>query len=75
MREIDRCNVMIVIGTSGNVHPAASFVHWASGRNQSGAQKVRAYYVGPERPLNAGAFTEVFLGKAGEILPGLIALE
>ncbi|WP_254062506.1 NAD-dependent deacylase [Acidobacterium sp. S8] len=75
MREIDRCDVMIVIGTSGNVHPAASFVHWASGRNQAGMQKVRTYYVGPERPLNAGAFTEVFLGKAGEILPGLIALE
>src|SRR5579883_3155995 len=57
MREIDRCDVMIVVGTSGNVHPAASFVHWANQR------RVRTYYIGPEAPLNAGAFTEVILGK------------
>lgn len=65
-REIDQCNVMIVVGTSGNVHPAASFVHWASRR-----PIVRTYYVGPERPLNAAAFTEIILGKAGEMLPGI----
>jgi NAD-dependent deacetylase len=67
MREIDRCDVMIVVGTSGNVHPAAGFVQWA---RQRGPQ-VRTYYVGPEAPLNAAAFTEVILGKAGEVLPGL----
>jgi hypothetical protein len=27
--------------------------------------------VGPERPLNASAFTHVVEGKAGEVLPGL----
>lgn len=75
MREIDRCSVMIVVGTSGNVHPAASFVHWANQRNLFGAAKVRTYYIGPEAPLNASAFTEVILGKAGEALPGLFAVE
>ena len=67
MLEIDRSDVMIVIGTSGNVHPAASFVQWA---RQKGPH-VRTYYDGPEAPLNASAFTEVIPGKAGEVLPGL----
>jgi NAD-dependent deacetylase len=71
MREIDRCNVMIVVGTSGNVYPAASFVHWA---NQRGSH-VRTYYIGPEAPANASAFTEIVLGKAGEALPDLFKLE
>jgi NAD-dependent deacetylase len=65
MREIDHCDVMIVVGTSGNVHPAAGFVHWVNQR------RARTYYIGPERPLNAGAFTEIILGKAGEMLPNL----
>lgn len=74
MREIDRCSVMIVVGTSGNVHPAASFVHWANQRNLPASPKVRTYYIGPENPLNASAFTEVFLGKAGQVLPKLFAV-
>ncbi len=74
MREIDRCSVMVVVGTSGNVHPAASFVHWANQRNLPVSPKVRTYYIGPEEPLNARAFTEVILGKAGEVLPKLFAL-
>jgi NAD-dependent deacetylase len=75
MREIDRCDVLIVIGTSGNVHPAASFVHWANQRNLPATPRVRTCYVGPERPLNAAAFTEIILGKAGEILPKLFQVE
>jgi NAD-dependent deacetylase len=75
MREIDRCDLLIVIGTSGNVHPAASFVHWANQRNLPTTQKVRTVYIGPERPLNAAAFTEIILGKAGEVLPGLFVIE
>lgn len=63
--EIEKATLMVVVGTSGSVYPAASFVHWA---RQSGARTV---YVGPERPLNAGAFTHVVEGKAGEVLPGL----
>lgn len=68
-REIGKSRLMIVIGTSGNVYPAAGFVHRA---RQSGAQTV---YIGPEPPLNAAAFTHIVEGKAGEVLPGLFVVE
>jgi NAD-dependent deacetylase len=64
-QEIQKTTLMVVVGTSGSVYPAANFVHWA---RQAGARTV---YVGPEPPLNASAFTHVFEGKAGEVLPGL----
>ena len=67
--EIDKATLMLVIGTSGSVYPAASFVHWA---RQKGARTV---YIGPEPPLNAHAFTQVVEGKAGEVLPGLFQVE
>ncbi len=67
--EIAKATMMIVIGTSGSVYPAANFVHWA---RQKGARTV---YVGPEQPLNAQAFTNVVLGKAGQVLPGLFTSE
>jgi NAD-dependent deacetylase len=60
---------MLVVGTSGSVYPAANFVHWA---RQRGARTV---YVGPEKPLNAAAFTHVVEGKAGEVLPSLFTVE
>ena len=63
--ELGRATVLLVVGTSGSVYPAANFVHWA---RQGGARTV---YVGPEPPLNASAFTHVVEGKAGEVLPGL----
>ncbi len=66
--EIAQATMMVVIGTSGSVYPAANFVHWA---RQKGARTV---YVGPEAPLNAKAFTNVVQGKAGEVLPGLFAV-
>lgn len=69
--EIDCCSILLVVGTSGAVHPAASFVHWA---NMRAASPARTYYVGPEKPLNANAFTQIILGKAGEKLPGLFNL-
>ena len=68
-REITRASLMVVVGTSGSVYPAASFVHWA---RQGGARTV---YIGPEAPLNAHAFTNVVEGKAGEVMPGLFAVE
>lgn len=68
-QEIDRSTMMVVIGTSGSVYPAANFVHWA---RQNGAQ---AIYIGPERPLNADAFTAIVEGNAGEVLPGLFLVE
>jgi NAD-dependent deacetylase len=67
--EIAKATVMVVVGTSGSVYPAANFVHWA---NQGGARTV---YIGPEPPLNAHAFTHVVQGKAGEVLPGLFRVE
>ncbi len=67
--EIDQASVMIVVGTSGSVYPAASFVNWAR------LNKARTIYIGPEAPLNAGAFTNVIEGKAGEVLPGLFLVE
>ena len=70
LEELQRSTVMLVVGTSGVVQPAASFVDWA---RQNGS-RVRAYYVGPEHPANAGSFTEVFEGKAGEMLPRLFAI-
>ena len=66
--EIDCCSILLVVGTSGAVHPAASFVHWAKARRGNPA---RTYYVGPEEPLNASAFTRIIRGKAGETLTGL----
>jgi NAD-dependent deacetylase len=64
-RQIEKALLMIVVGTSGSVYPAANFVHWA---RQAGGRTV---YVGPEKPLNASAFTHVVEGNAGEVLPGL----
>jgi NAD-dependent deacetylase len=68
MEELDRCTVLMVVGSSGMVHPSASFVQWARRRG------VRTYYVGPEKPLNASMFTQIVLGKAGEVLPGLFRI-
>ncbi len=64
-QEIDRSTVMLVVGTSGAVYPAANFVRWAGPR-------VRKYYIGPEEPMNASAFTRIVLGNAGEVLPELV---
>lgn len=67
--EIARATLMVVVGTSGSVYPAASFVHWA---RQGGARTV---YVGPEPPLNAQAFTSAVAGKAGEVMAALFVVE
>jgi NAD-dependent protein deacetylase/lipoamidase len=67
--EMAKATLMTVVGTSGSVYPAANFVHWA---RQGGA---RTIYVGPEKPLNAQAFTNVVLGKAGEVMPGLFEVQ
>jgi len=67
--EIERASVMLVVGTSGSVYPAANFVHWAR------AAGARTIYIGPEPPLNASAFTHVVQGNAGAALPGLFAVE
>lgn len=68
-RNISECTIMIVVGTSGSVYPAANFVNWA---RHVGARTV---YVGPERPLNVRAFSQIVEGKAGEVLPGLFEVQ
>lgn len=68
-QEINKATLMLVIGTSGSVYPAANFVHWA---RLNGARTV---YIGPEHPLNASAFTQIIEGKAGEVMPGLFEIE
>lgn len=71
IEELQRCTVMLVIGTSGVVQPAASFVRWAS-ESHGGGAPVRTYYVGPEHPANAAVFTRVFESRAGALLPELL---
>ena len=58
--ELHRCTVMLVVGTSGMVQPAASFVAWANERAGAG---VHTYYVGPEHPANAAVFTRCLRGQ------------
>jgi len=67
--ELHKATVMLVIGTSGSVYPAAGFVQWARQR------RARTVYIGPEHPLNASAFTQIVEGNAGEVLPGLFQVE
>ena len=64
--ELERATVLLVVGTSGSVYPAAGLVHVARQRG------TRTVYVGPEAPLNADAFDQVLLGTAVEVLPGLV---
>lgn len=61
---LERCTLFVAIGTSGAVEPAASFVAQVNGR-------ARTVYVGPEEPRNKIAFSECYVGKAGEVLPRL----
>ncbi|MDP6379534.1 MAG: hypothetical protein QF885_07785, partial [Candidatus Thalassarchaeaceae archaeon] len=60
------CDLFLVIGTSGNVYPAAGLLGqaWASG----------SYCVGInlEPPLNVDLFHEFHQGSAGELLPLLV---
>ena len=65
--ELRTCSVLLTVGSSGVVEPAASFVHM--GR----MNHARTIYIGPEQPANQAFFDEAVLGKAGEVLPGLVA--
>jgi NAD-dependent deacetylase len=64
--ELRACKVLLTVGSSGVVEPAASFVRMAR------AHSARTIYVGMEEPANRGFFDEVVLGKAGDVLPGLV---
>jgi NAD-dependent deacetylase len=64
---VETCDVFIVVGSSGHVYPAAGLVLLAK---ECGARTV---LVNAEPPQNLDAFDEVHLGKAGELLPGLVS--
>ena len=65
-REVEKCDVFIVIGSSGHVYPAAGLVNLA---NSNDAHTILVNF---ELPINGGDFDEVHIGKAGEILPDLV---
>jgi len=62
-QQLERATVLLVVGTSGSVYPAAGFVDIAK---QLG---IRTVYIGPEKPANVDAFSEVILATATEALP------
>jgi NAD-dependent deacetylase len=64
---VSQSTLFIAVGTSGWVEPAASLVAHMRGRG-------RTIYVGRELPANAGLFSDCYLGKAGELLPGLLRI-
>jgi NAD-dependent deacetylase len=63
---VEACDVFVVVGSSGHVHPAAGLVDIAK------AGGARTVLVNAEAPQNLDAFDEVHLGKAGELLPDLV---
>lgn len=71
-RRVQKADVFVCVGSSGVVYPAAGLVGEMQYRRSMG-QRVRTIYVGLEAPANADQFDEVHEGKAGELLPGLLA--
>jgi NAD-dependent deacetylase len=65
---IENCQVMLVVGTSGVVEPAASFARWARSRS------ARVIEVNLEStPISQIADVSLF-GQAGLLLPRLVAM-
>jgi NAD-dependent deacetylase len=71
-RRVQRADVFVCVGSSGVVYPAAGLVGEMHYRRSMG-EAVRTIYVGLEAPANADQFDEVYTGKAGELLPALLA--
>ena len=67
LHQLREATVVLTVGSSGVVEPAASFVRLA---RSSGA---RTIYVGPEEPANRAYFDVVLEGKAGEVLPRIVS--
>ncbi len=66
MDALHTCEVLLVIGTSGIVQPAASFISAAKG---SGAYVVE---INIEETPNSYLVDEVLIGRASDVVPGLI---
>jgi NAD-dependent deacetylase len=65
---LSRCTLLVTIGSSGAVYPAAGFVAEAK------ANGAKTVYVGPEAPENASSFDECRLGTATAVVPSLFTL-
>jgi len=63
---MERCDLFISIGTSGNVYPAAGLVQIA---NQIGAKSIE---MNLERSNTASQFDSAIYGKASEIVPNWV---
>ena len=63
---LTRCEILFVVGTSGYVHPAASFPSLAKGH---GAYLVE---VNVDETMISDIMDETLIGKSGEILPELV---
>lgn len=63
---ISCADVFLVVGSSGNVYPAAGLAQEAA------ACGARTILVNLEAPQNLGSFDEVHIGNATEILPALV---
>ena len=57
--ELRICTVLLTIGSSGVVEPAASFVRMAR------MNRAKAIYIGPEEPANSKFFDEVVARQGG----------
>jgi NAD-dependent deacetylase len=66
LHQLGTATVVLVVGTSGVVEPAASFARIAR------HNRARTIYVGPEDPANRAFFDELLLEKAGDALPRLL---
>ena len=66
-KSVEECDIFIVIGSSGHVYPAAGLVNFA---NSSGARSILVNY---EVPINGHDFDEVHIGRAGDLLPGIVS--
>lgn len=62
---LDRCDLFVAIGTSGNVYPAAGFVDAANPR-------AHTLELNLEASLTASAFRERRSGRASELVPALV---
>ena len=60
-RELERCTVFVAIGTSGVVHPAASFAGLAHARG------ARTCYIGPDAPANSLVFDTLVAANASDL--------
>lgn len=63
---VDKCDVLLVVGTSAVVYPAAGLVHSA---RAAGAKVIE---VNPEETAISAGVDCALMGKAGEILPQLL---